>query len=95
MTDTELKDHIKEVIKPKAVRESLAAIRSSLRGDGSHPDAELFQEYRRAGGMTGWMQSYDNIEDHMAEIKREVSGWEIKKVRKSQVEKRLLKYSSG
>ena len=78
LTDTELKDHIKEVIKPKAVRESLAAIRSSLRGDGSHPDAELFQEYRRAGGMTGWMQSYDNIEDHMAEIKREVSGWEIK-----------------
>ena len=75
LTDTELENHIPQVL--KGVRGSMMAIRSSLYGDKSHPDAALFEEYQKAGGVTGWMQSYDNIENHMADIKREVSGWEV------------------
>ena len=96
LTDTELENNIKDVINPKAIFNSLAAIRSSLYKDGSHPDAKLFEEYRRAGGITGWMQSYDNIENHMEDIRREVSGWELngKKVPGRQAVAKVFKFVS-
>ena len=77
LTDTELKDDIMEVVNPKNVKTALMGIRSSLRGDGTHPMSDRFEEFRKAGGMVGWMQSYDNIENHMDDIKKEVNGWTL------------------
>jgi len=59
LTDTELKDMKAAVLRqvPTAVR----GIRNNLRGDGEHEWASWFDRFREAGGMTGWMQAYDEI----------------------------------
>lgn len=59
LTDTELKDMKARVLRrvPSAVR----GIRNALRGDNTHDFAPYFERFRQAGGMTGWMQAYDQI----------------------------------
>ena len=73
LTDTEVKDmELKTMARaPKAIN----AIRSVLRGDGSHELAEDFKAFRRAGGMTGWVQHYDSVDDKMRSIERSLR-WE-------------------
>jgi len=75
LTDTQLKDYTVRVLKgtPSALR----GIRNNLRGDKSLEMSDTFEEFRRAGGMTGWMQSYDSVEQQMGAIKRDVYGWQL------------------
>jgi len=49
---------------PKALR----AIRSVLRGDGTAEYADDFREFRKLGGMTGWLQSHEDIDSLMKSI---------------------------
>jgi hypothetical protein len=71
LTDTEIKNMEAKVL--KGVPKSMAGIRNALRGDGTHEWAGYFDEFRRAGGMTGWMQSYEDIEDRMHAIRRQLT----------------------
>ena len=68
LTDTEVKDLEGKII--KNIPSALRGIRNGLRGDGSHEWAQYFDEFRKAGAMTGWMQSYDDIGDRMKAIER-------------------------
>lgn len=48
----------------KDVGKSWRGIRSFQKQDGKHHEwAQYFDEFRRAGAQTGWLQSYSNIED--------------------------------
>jgi len=75
LTDTELKDYTSDVI--KGVPSAMAGIRNALRGKNDSDMAKVFDDFRKTGGMTGWMQSYDNIEQQTKEIQREVEGWSV------------------
>ena len=70
LTDTEIKNLEMKVL--KGVPKSMAGIRNALRGDGTHEWATYFDEFRREGGMTGWMQSYEDIEARMKSIRRQL-----------------------
>jgi len=71
LTDTELKGMEAKVL--KSIPKSLAGIKNALRGDGSHEYAKIFEEFRREGGMTGWVQSHESAETRMKQIQ-----WELK-----------------
>lgn len=75
LTDTEIRDMERQVV--MGVPQSMAAIRASLRGDGDHPLSEIFEEFRRMGGMTGWTQHYSDIESQMKAIERGLT-WRTK-----------------
>lgn len=68
LTDTEVKDLEGKII--KSIPSSMKGIHSALRGDGSHEWATWFNEFKGEGGMTGWMQSYDDIHDRMQAVKK-------------------------
>lgn len=71
LTNTELRDMKGKVLRntPRAVK----GIRNALRGDGTDQWASMFNRFREAGGITGWMQSYDQIGDRLKALQ-----WDMK-----------------
>ena len=68
LTDTEAKDLEMKIM--KGIPGAMRGIHSSLRGEGNHEWSPWFDEFRHEGGMTGWMQAYDDVQDRMKAVKR-------------------------
>lgn len=60
LSNTELKNASKQVLKD--VPKAMAGIRSALFGDGNHAWAKEWEEFRRHGGKTGWIDLHSSLE---------------------------------
>lgn len=71
LNDTELKGMVLDTM--GKVPAALAGIHNALRGDGTSEWAIWYKRMEAAGGTTGWMQSYDNIEARAKDIEKQVA----------------------
>lgn len=79
LSDTEMKNFTGKVI--KGVPSAMKDIKNALRGKGDTEGAALFDQFRRDGGMTGWLDATENLEARMKQIQTDVEGWSVKGVK--------------
>jgi hypothetical protein len=55
------------------IGKAMRGIQSAELGNGSHPWAKHYQEFRTAGGKTGWLQAYENIDARRTDLERQLN----------------------
>lgn len=70
LTDTELRDMKAKVLFNAG--SAIKGIHNALRGDNSSEWAGYYRRFAKAGGMTGWIQSYDGVGDRMKSLQRDI-----------------------
>lgn len=70
LSNTEV-DNLKWAIL-KDIGKAARGIHSAELGKGNHAWSQYYREFRDAGGKTGWLQSYENIDDRRADLERQL-----------------------